>query len=187
MNCISMWSLCFGWGFFLYINFVLHVYFHFYRCIYNVLHMDKSFFCNDKYFSWFKTFDLVWFFYVLNFFSFGIPFKGDRSTFNCYLIWYYYLFMEFVYHSSFCIEILSSCYGTIIVEICLTKRPDALTCSAATLTLGPDIGPLGHFNETQRNIFPMSMSTGMMRNQWKLFWKNHRRPEWSISGAQNHP
>ena len=59
----------------------LHVDFHFYTCIYNVLHMDRISCCNVKKY-WIKNIIfLVWnsrfgmIFYVLNFFRFGIPYS----------------------------------------------------------------------------------------------------------------
>ena len=49
INCILVWSLCFGYWYFLYISFLILAWdFHFYTCIYNVLHMDRLSCCNVK-------------------------------------------------------------------------------------------------------------------------------------------
>ena len=47
IDCILMWSLCFGWWYFFVHSFsILNVDFHFHICIYSVLHMDESSCCN---------------------------------------------------------------------------------------------------------------------------------------------
>ena len=54
----------------------------------------------------------------------------------------------------------------------INKKPDGLTSSAATLTLGPEIGLLGNIIEIHLKVHPISMlKKKMIQNQWKLFEK----------------
>ena len=51
------------------------------------------------------------------------------------------------------------------------KRPDGLTSSDATSTLGSEIGPLGHIIEIQLKVPQKARKTRMMRNLWNIFEK----------------
>ena len=85
MRLTASWCDLWVWGFDIIcplVFYFLHVDFHFYTCIYNVLHMDRISCCNVKK-SWIRNiiflvlnrrFGVV--FYVLNFFRFGIPYYG---------------------------------------------------------------------------------------------------------------
>ena len=53
------------------------------------------------------------------------------------------------------------------------KRPDGVIGCVASITLGPEIGPLRHIIEIHQNVPPINMyiKNGMIWNQWKIVGK----------------
>ena len=65
-------------------------------------------------------------------------------------------------------------FDDVIMLPFLYKRPDGITSSAATLTLGPEIEPLGHIIEIHIKIPPINIKNKNdgkpMENIWENDW-----------------